>query len=94
MKNFLAVTFALVMLAGVACAATTANNSLAPLATATSPATNQHVALRPNEGSPIPVCQPGHNCPPQLMANEGSPIPVCQPGHNCPPLSSLAMELI
>ena len=97
MKNVLSVTFALVLLAGVACAATNplpASSSL-PVAQS-STMTGTSGALRPNEGAPIPVCQPGHNCPPsvqqQLIANEGAPIPVCQPGHNCPP--SVQQQLI
>jgi len=75
MKNALAVTFALVMYAGVACAATNplpAPSSL-PVAQVSS-TISASGALKPNEGAPIPVCQPHHNCPPmmqeQLIANQ------------------------
>jgi hypothetical protein len=88
MRNILAVTFALAMFAGVACQATNPSQTTSSPAVAAANSSSAQTALLPNEGSPIPTCQPGH-CPPpgmqpQLIANEGSPIPTCQPGH-CPP---------
>ena len=93
MKNILTVTFATLLLASVACAAT---NSL-PIAN-NAPAIAAHqssrTALSPGEGSPIPTCQPGHKCQDDLreVAGEGSPMPVCQPGHHCPDLREIAGE--
>src|ERR1700683_3254169 len=95
MKTILATTFALVLSAGTTFAATNPLSASSSQPTIQATATiNTGGALKPNEGAPIPVCQPGH-CPPslqpQLIANEGAPIPVCQPGH-CPP--SLQPQLI
>ena len=75
MRNILAVTFALVMFAGVACQATNPSQTTSA-AVVTANSSSTQTALLPSEGSPIPSCQPGH-CPPpgmqpQLMANEGS----------------------
>jgi hypothetical protein len=93
MKNIAIATLATLMLATVAFAATNAqpatstvynqNISAAPCS-GTAPCASQ-TALAPSEGSPMPVCQPGHNCndDARLTASEGSPMPVCQPGHNC-----------
>jgi hypothetical protein len=71
MKNVLVVTFAVVMFAGVACAATNplpASSSL-PVAQVSTTITTSG-ALKPNEGAPIPVCQPGHNCPQVRVSHE------------------------
>jgi len=98
MKNILIATFASLMLATFAGAAT---NSL-PAAMAApaihhqaassvkpcngpAPCTANQAALAPGEGSPMPVCQPGQQCNDdlRLTAGEGSPMPVCQPGQQC-----------
>ena len=90
MRNILAVTFALVMFAGVACAATNATPVTPLLPSATSNNASGQLALLPSEGAPMPLCQPGHQCPPvmqpQQVASEGAPMPLCQPGHQCPPV--------
>ena len=55
---------------------------------ASAPLVSEQSAVALSEGSPMPLCQPGH-CPPpsvRLTASEGSPMPLCQPGH-CPPPS-------
>ena len=83
MKNIFTAVFATLLLAGVACAA---NNATSPNASSSHVLQSSTKAtLAPSEGSPMPVCQPGHNCNDsvRLTASEGSPMPVCQPGHNC-----------
>ena len=85
------------MLATAACAATNSQSAvtIAPSvhtqaasaqSCGTLPCNTSQVALSPSEGSPMPVCQPGHQCNDNQLRNiasEGSPMPVCQPGHQC-----------
>ena len=76
MKNTLVITLVVLLLAGIACAGTstlpTANVAPERLAQATS---SNRAALRPGEGSPMPLCPPGQNCSGLLRqgAGEGSP---------------------
>jgi hypothetical protein len=97
MKNTLVVALAAVMSVGIACAGTnslpTPTTASVSITQASSPSlcTGQavcdsaRVALSPGEGSPMPLCPPGHNCTGQLrqIAGEGSPMPLCPPGQNC-----------
>jgi hypothetical protein len=61
MKNICTAVFATLLLAGVACAA---NNATSPNNASSSHAlqSSTKATLAPSEGSPMPVCQPGHNC--------------------------------
>ena len=96
MKNALVLTVATLILACVASAAV--NPTPAPAAVNVSQSSlpistcnqericnSDQAMLSPGEGSPMPLCPPGHNCNGQLreMAGEGSPMPLCRPGQNC-----------
>ena len=103
MKNVLVITLATLLFAGVACAATNSLNTAdiaRPAVTANSQANSNcdaqgvcrssQAELAPGEGSPMPLCPPGHNCDDlRQIAGEGSPMPLCPPGHNCDDLREI-----
>jgi len=93
MKNTFVVAIAVLLFAGLAYGAASHSATVVtvsagvsavstPVCNTQTPCIHASAAIVPGEGSPMPLCRPGH-CGGQVrqIAGEGSPMPLCRPGH-------------